>query len=406
MRDTSNVTPSGAWLPHTEEELQQAAKHGTLIENHTLDLKRELKGGESGNKEIAKDIAAFSIDGGLVIIGVDEATNPPSLHPVPLDGLRERVEQVGLTRVDRPVTVTTTAIPSTASPAEGYVLVEIPVSPHPPHMADNKYYARGDSTNHPLSDAEVLRWHERTLTEQQDIVRDVRDTLEEIRGGTPNPPVNLLFMARPLGSRGDLLAELFASTSWKQDIGQILLGASSGGHQEFVQSLKNPTQLTPTADGLAAVVDHTIAGQDAPGVKRAQIVFEESGKLMLTSGGLIRALPGSASPVRYGIRETVLLGHADLIVRAAAAVSGYGFNGIWQFAVAANTLGKAQSYTLGSSGKLWDDETPRYTRATYERATTASLRDIADSPQAVVRALARPLLQSLGSLNQFPWLLN
>jgi predicted HTH transcriptional regulator len=156
-----------AWPPRTEEQLERAARNGLLIENHTLDIKRELTKGESGNKEIAKDIAAFSVDGGLVIIGVDEDQKPPQLTPVPLTDLSERIEQVGLARVDETVTVSTTEIPSKANPDEGYLLVEVPISPRPPHMADNKYYERGDKTNHPLSNAEVLRYHERLISAGQ-----------------------------------------------------------------------------------------------------------------------------------------------------------------------------------------------------------------------------------------------
>jgi hypothetical protein len=70
-----------AWPPRTEEQLRSAARSGLLVEGHKLGLKRELKGGDSGNEEIAKDIAAFSLDGGAIIIGVDEDTDPPSLHP-------------------------------------------------------------------------------------------------------------------------------------------------------------------------------------------------------------------------------------------------------------------------------------------------------------------------------------
>ena len=111
-----------------------------------MDIKRELKGGDSGNREIAKDIAAFSVEGGLIFIGVDEDTTPPSLHPVKLDGLTERIEQVGLSRVDDPVLVTTIEIQSTTDPTHGFLVVEVPVSSQAPHMADGKYYSRGDTT--------------------------------------------------------------------------------------------------------------------------------------------------------------------------------------------------------------------------------------------------------------------
>jgi uridine phosphorylase len=54
---------------------------------------------------LAKDVASFSLDGGTILIGVDEATSPPSLTPVVLNGLPERVEQIAAMRVDEPVLV-------------------------------------------------------------------------------------------------------------------------------------------------------------------------------------------------------------------------------------------------------------------------------------------------------------
>ena len=75
------------WSPRTEAELQACADNGLLEETHWLDLKRELESGNSANKKLACDIAAFALDGGTILIGVDEDTSPPSLWPVPLDGL-------------------------------------------------------------------------------------------------------------------------------------------------------------------------------------------------------------------------------------------------------------------------------------------------------------------------------
>ncbi|WP_246183116.1 AlbA family DNA-binding domain-containing protein [Mycolicibacterium grossiae] len=56
----------------TEEELQRLALNGLLEETHWLDLKRELGSGNAANKDLAKDIAAFALDGGTILIGVDE----------------------------------------------------------------------------------------------------------------------------------------------------------------------------------------------------------------------------------------------------------------------------------------------------------------------------------------------
>lgn len=127
---TPNAQPS--WPPTTEAALQAAATNGVLAETHNLDIKRELPRGSSGNRDIAKDIAAFSLDGGTIIVGVDETTSPPSLTPVPLDGLAERIEQIAATAVDEPALITTTAIESEQDPKLGYVLALVPISPRHP----------------------------------------------------------------------------------------------------------------------------------------------------------------------------------------------------------------------------------------------------------------------------------
>ena len=144
---TISQPPPQSWPPRTEELLRRAADNKLLTESHTLDIKRELPTSDSANRDIAKDIAAFSMDGGVIIIGVDEDTSPPSLHPVALDGLAERVEQIAATRVDEAVIVTSTAIEASTADGTGYLVVEVPASPRAPLMADGKYYGRGDKTD-------------------------------------------------------------------------------------------------------------------------------------------------------------------------------------------------------------------------------------------------------------------
>jgi hypothetical protein len=91
------MAPTGAgWLPTSETALQEALQGGLLDESHNLELKRTLGTGRSANKELARDLAQFGIDGGTVVFGVDEGSDgePPILTPVPLHGLAERIEQV------------------------------------------------------------------------------------------------------------------------------------------------------------------------------------------------------------------------------------------------------------------------------------------------------------------------
>src|SRR5438445_4987956 len=120
---TSPFKPAAAWPPRTEAALDTAAKNKNLVETHVLELKRELPpGSDASNKELARDLASLAIDGGLLIIGVDEGNNF-ALAPVPLDGLAERVELVAGSRIDEPLPIAGfIEIESAANPKDGYLL--------------------------------------------------------------------------------------------------------------------------------------------------------------------------------------------------------------------------------------------------------------------------------------------
>lgn len=64
--------------------------------------------GKGANKELAKDLAQFAIDGGVLVIGVDDNDkSPPKLIPVDLDGRKERVDQAARSIPDPPMHVRT-----------------------------------------------------------------------------------------------------------------------------------------------------------------------------------------------------------------------------------------------------------------------------------------------------------
>ncbi|MFI5728349.1 helix-turn-helix domain-containing protein [Streptomyces cyaneofuscatus] len=59
------------WVPRTEDDLQAAIDGGLFEENHHLDLKK-APDTKRDNRELARDLASFAIDGGTLIIGVQE----------------------------------------------------------------------------------------------------------------------------------------------------------------------------------------------------------------------------------------------------------------------------------------------------------------------------------------------
>jgi hypothetical protein len=84
------------WSPKDEADIREVVEQGWLVESHHIDVKREVGDGRGDRKETARDLASFAVDGGALLIGVDEdkPNRTFSLAPQPLDGLMEKLEQV------------------------------------------------------------------------------------------------------------------------------------------------------------------------------------------------------------------------------------------------------------------------------------------------------------------------
>src|SRR5690606_21615336 len=102
MTTSSDLPPAFAgpaaprWLPRTLDDVKEAFSNGTLFENHWVEVKREVPNTAKGNKELARDLAAFANDSGCLVIGAEEdkATSTFTVQPVPLDGVPEKIDQV------------------------------------------------------------------------------------------------------------------------------------------------------------------------------------------------------------------------------------------------------------------------------------------------------------------------
>ncbi len=145
------------WIPKTEADLQAAIDDGLFEESHHLDLKK-APSSKGDNRELARDLVSFAVDGGTLIIGVQENKDSQTfeLAPQPLNGLPEKIESVARSIPDPPLSVITDILKSRAGEGTGYVIVHIPASPVAPHMVDNKYFGRGDKAKYQMGDAEVV----------------------------------------------------------------------------------------------------------------------------------------------------------------------------------------------------------------------------------------------------------
>lgn len=149
------------WAPRHLAELRARLQAGTLEETTTFDGKREIP---KENASTAVDLCAMTVQGGVIIYGIDEepsGTRLTEATPVPLTGARERLDQIAQTAIAEPPQLSITTLEEPDRPGEGYVVAAIPPSPRAPHQIvakgkyEGRFYGRGATGNRILPEAEV-----------------------------------------------------------------------------------------------------------------------------------------------------------------------------------------------------------------------------------------------------------
>ncbi|MFI8977197.1 helix-turn-helix domain-containing protein [Nocardia asteroides] len=404
--------PGPLWTPRTEADLQHAIEHGLLEETHYLDLKQTLDPGKGANKKLAADIAAFALDGGTIVIGVDEGDDgaTPQLHPIDLTGLPERVESIARTAVHEPVQITSTRITADDSaPGHGYLIVHVPQSPSAPHMADGRFYGRGDKTNRILPQEEVLRLHERRLRDRSDIIAETQRFIDSLSPRGDRSSI-MAILAEPVGATEELLVPLVDADEWQRVALELLQAATQPIQRKYAPTVAESSGFARRASGVALTTGMRNAPPWEGGDRAAELTFHENGSLTLASERAVMTHRVPVQPPRPDIEvvfELLILGNIDLITRLAALVADkYGFTGSWRFGLVVTGLAGAHSYSLNEGYGFGPEGTP-YSAATYERATTASLVDLVNNPRTVTQTLVAPLLRGLGSATKWkPFLTN
>ncbi|HEV2811131.1 MAG TPA: hypothetical protein VGV93_12135 [Acidimicrobiales bacterium] len=389
-----------------EDELGAAAANGVLVEGHYLDIKRELPSGRGANRELARDLASFAIDGGLYIIGVDEATSPPTLHPVPLShpALAERVEQVALTALDPPLVVRTHQIPASRQPGEGYLIVGVPPSPTAPHMVDHEYWARGDKTKYRLSDPEVLRLHERRRAREGNVLAQ----LEELVANDPVPSnarqlAHLFLLGTPVPGRDAMLLNVVGDDGWQRRLLELVHGAlvgagvTAGGPAGFSPGIEHATQVERRPGGWSLSSGFDPGRQFPPNGNERHLLELQLGEdgaleLFCGRGSYIRG-PGEEGP--GVIFEHLIVGQCRQLLAVAVAVSdASGYFGSWDFGVVVTGLrGGVSSVIANAFG--WT-ATP-YTTDNYRASSRSSLEELRSRPSVVADRLVGKLVRALGT---------
>ncbi|ACV78460.1 hypothetical protein Namu_2082 [Nakamurella multipartita DSM 44233] len=386
-----------------------------LTETHHLDIKREIGVKPGDRAELARDLAQFAIDGGAVIVGVEEdkATRTWTLTPQKLVGLQERIEQIANSQIDPPLSIAIRVLALAEDPTQGYVVIQVPVSPRAPHMVGGIYYGRGETRRNRLSDAEVTRYHAArrdTTSRIEDLLQAEIDRDPIIAAGQARRG-HLYLVAQPEIDHDELALTLLESAQgpMAEPYRTITAGAEQFVHQSVriyepspgyassiairstgraycSQTLSDGRRYRPDGDFESDTVD---------------IEVHEDGGIRAMVGRMTEEYAGrnSRSTPESVIFDGLAVAYAVRLVHWARMLSVLtGYHSGWLFGIAATGLEGRRSLVWA---QRFPPRGPHYDQDSYRRTTTATLTEMTEHPGVVAKRLIGALLRGLGTTEEF-----
>ncbi len=375
------------WVPENLEQLEQAVTSGALEEKHDFDAKRELP---SSNKELAKDIAAMTTDGGLLVYGVaeDENEQPRILSPIELSGAAERIDQVTQHSVSGNPRIEFVHLRIPDDEGRGYLSVVVPASPEAPHQVtvgnDRRFYGRNETGNCRLSEEEIARLYERRRNQRADRDKLLQECIVRSPFGSPSDEHGFLqAFAQPVPPDDQLWAKAVEARGGEELLLKEL--------RDAVASAANPVRWG--GGSIGSVANWTRRGADAWSLDTASMVRDDSNptyaaRADLRMDGKGYLFYGGAADMRNSmlvVYETgIALNLAQFLRVIGALYSAGGLYGPVDVGMAVTGVsGAISSHTLGERrfpGSPYGEENALRT----ERSNT---RDLHERPREVAQAL-------------------
>jgi hypothetical protein len=394
----------GRWAPAAWSDVVEAAAGGLLDESHWIDLKQDLPAGKpKHNTDLAKDLASLAVDGGLLLIGVEDAdSRAGNVCGVELAKLADRVDQVARGKVHPPLVVRCHEVPDPDRPGWGCLLVHVPPSAQAPHMVDYVYYGRGDRANTRLGDEQVravIDAHARGRADAAAVLRRMAD--EDPFPADTRQFGHLYLLAQPETASEEALVELLAGADAvrviQEIIGQIVRARGIPGFEPDAHQL---LERVPRAEGLAMT---SYSADEGPHREQSllELVIREDGGIRLTCGRGTDAFPrpGFAPPDQptMAVIAALVLGLAYVLAALAGLLADQfaAYQGQWRLGLRMDRLRGAVPLDLLQGHPLNRPGNP-YSRDEYEKVTSASTEELINAPHAVTERLAAPLLRGLG----------
>jgi len=382
-------------VPTDEADLQSLIESGALRERNDLDVKTALGATAGANKELARDLASFAVEGGLYIVGVDEK---PVIHrtPQPLTGLKERVGHVARDAVHPPLRIDVREILASGNATDGYLVVIIPPSADAPHQADGRYWRRSAGGKVELLHEEV----ERIRAVRAIAKRDVSDLLEEAVQADPvtvtdRKTGHLFVVARPVAGVPRMLREAL-DRNFEQWIKADMVNAASSPSRWW-PDLQHCWSSEPRLRSYSLFGDGFGPGRSLRADAKERGLLEVS----VSDDGEIRLFCGRGSDLGPGIAggsfigEWIVGGLALRVVEIARAIAQKtDFRGDWDFGFALSGIGGARTALVLENPLAAVGATP-FPHDGYRETTRSSASEIAADPLAVVERLTDDLFAVL-----------
>ena len=399
----------GRWTPARWSDVVEAAAGGLLDESHWIDLKRELPPDRARNTELAKDLASFAVDGGLLLIGIEDHNSYAGrVCGVELAGLADRVDQVARDRVRPSLVVRSQEIRDPDRPGWGCLLVHVPPSPQAPHMVDYVYYGRGDRANTRLADEQVRAIIEDRRRGHVDVVAELRRMADDdpIRGDDRQLG-HLYLLAQPEIATEeiflDLLARADAVQVLQEIIGQIRRdrGSATTGFEPDTNWLSH---WAPRAEGMALTSYSPEEGADHEQTLLEIVIREDGGIRLICGRGTFAVRPGfwPEDRPRMAIAVMLVLGLTNSMAALAGQLADQfgAYQGQWRLGVRMDRLLGAVPLDSVRDGPFGGPGNS-YSRDEYEKVTLASTEELINNPHAVAQRLLAQLLRGLAIAQKY-----
>jgi hypothetical protein len=392
---------------------------GELRESHTLEFKRDdYPRTEGGRREMAKDLAALAVDGGTMIIGVEEdkpSGRATALAPVAIQGLAERIDQIAAYRIEPPLPVEIRDdLRDPDDPTRGLVIVDVPASPLAPHMVDGRYYIRDNRTVRVMSDAEVVRHHQLRARDDDQVDDDLTDAVDAFGAAISSDQGRLVITAVPIPLRRPhaLRAELSdeGATRWLETWQRAATERVRSQHDDLDSALRHHIyrdwewHVVGTRHGIRVtngIRFEYVIGQTCT----LAVEVVESGAVRVAAGPLVE------TDLRHTSQDSrLVLGYlrcltvaVHTIALAAEIVDHVGSRGTIGIGVLLDgvegawpELAPSRDLTNHMEWIVARDRLAQFRDPSYRQTTAATTVELADNLTRVMDRLFGSLLRSLG----------